>query len=282
MLLSDDITGLLTEVTEMTCPTSIMLKVGENAVNTMRSPHSDQVCYRASSIGKPWILQVLGRWYPSEPMFNVSTCMKMLDGIVAQAWAESILTLGGYDFVAEQELRLKVGEVEVVGHADIIVTNDTTRQITVIECKSMGGHLINGFFKSPNDDFGYVSQLSFYTEMVRRAKPEYSVEPMFLLYDRSLGKFKTCHITNMVVTEKIARIESVLETLATIPMYDLDYLLATVHIPPPLGGKIPGSMKWSKWAKCFYYEQGKEVHLHNPETSKQLIENMTQNKIGAL
>jgi len=281
MLLSDEISSLFTEVVGMSTPTSIMLKVGESAVRTMKSPHSDQVCYRASSIGKPWILQVLGRWYPSETVFNVSTCMKMLDGIVAQAWAEQILTLAGYEFVAEQELKLQVGEIEVVGHADIIVTNHTTRQITVIECKSMGGHLIGGFYKSPNDDFGYVSQLSFYTEMVRRGCPEYTVEPMFLLYDRSLGKFKTCHITDYVVTEKMGRVESALKAIAEIPQFDLDCLLETVHVPPPISG-VPPSMKWSKWAKCFYYEHNKETKMHDKITSKRLIENMTQNKIGGL
>jgi hypothetical protein len=284
MLLSDEIDSLMVGVSNLNSPTTIMNRVIANVTKGMASPHSDQVCYRASSIGKPWILQVLNRWYPSEPVFSVSACMKMLDGIVAQGWAEEILTVGGYTFESEKELRLDVGDgLEVVGHSDMIVTNSVTKQCTVIECKSMAGHIMTRFYAAPHDDHGYLSQLSFYTGMVRKQMPDYTVDPMFLLFDRSNGQFKTVILTDEIVNAKFNRVSRALNDVAKIPMFDLDALLDTVMIPPPIGGQIPPSMKWSKWAKAFYYEgDGREVKLHAKSRSKQLIENMTQNKIGSL
>lgn len=283
MLLTEEIDATLTGVTQMNTPPSIMERVIANVVSGMATPHSNQVCFRASSIGKPWILQVLGRWYPSEPVFSVSACMKMLDGIVAQAWAEEILGIAGFDFQREREYRLMVGDTEVVGHSDIVVTNHASRQISVIECKSMAGHIFTKFWKTPHDDYGYLSQLSFYTSMVRRENPTYKVEPVFLLFDRSLGQFKTIVISDQVIEAKFNRVESALIDVAAIPMFDLVTLMNTVMIPPPIGGKIPPSMQWSKWSKCFYYEgEGREVKLHTAETSVKLLNNMTQNKLGGL
>lgn len=281
-LLLEDIDAIMTGVTNMNSPTTIMERVGRNAVERMALPHSNQVCFRASSIGKPWILQVLGRWYPSEPVFSVSTCMKMLDGIVAQAWAEEILSLGGYEFEAERELRLQMSGVEVVGHSDIVVRNKATRQIVVLECKSMAAHIFSKFDREPHDEMGYISQLAFYTNMVRREEPTYNVTPSFLLYDRSMGRFKVCPITEYIIGQKFARVEAAIEGVASIPMFDLEALLDTVMIPPPMGG-VPPSMKWSKWAKCFYYENvNREVMMYDKKTMVQLLSNMTQNKLGAL
>ena len=282
MLLSEEINDLFVNITSMNSPTAIMGKVITNVMANMSSPHSDQVCFRASSIGKPWILQVLGRWYPSEPVFSVSTCMKMLDGVVAQGWAEEILTLAGHSFVSEQELRYTVGETEVVGHSDMIVTDEAARQITVIECKSMAGHVISKFYNSPHDDYGYLSQLSFYTSIVRQQNPTFTVEPMFLLFDRSLGQFKTVVLANHIVEQKFGRVTRALADVAKIPMLDNRALLETVMIPPPLGGRIPPSMKWSKWAKAFYYETSEGAKQHTLDRSVQLLDNMTQNKLGAL
>jgi hypothetical protein len=281
-LLLDELETLFTSVTQMNTPTIIMQRVAENAVASMKSPHSNQVCYRASSIGKPWILQVLGRWFPDEPVFSVSTCMKMLDGIVAQAWAEEILTLGGYDFVSERELRHSVGGVEVVGHSDIVVRNTHTRQIIVLECKSMAAHIFSKFFAEPHDDHGYISQLSFYTECVRLAEPTFNVTPAFLLYDRSLGRFKMCPITDHIVKQKWGRVNSALDGVSSIPQFDFKALLDTVMIPPPMGGQIPPSMRWSKWVKCFYYGPERGVEMFDKEDSIRLLENMTQNKLGSL
>lgn len=278
-LLLDELEHLLTNVTDMKTNTSIMNTVIANVVENMAHPHSSQVCFRASSIGKPWILQVLGRWYPHESAFSVGTCMKMLDGIVTQAWAEEIIRMGGYSFESERTLELQVGQTKVMGHSDIVVTNHATRQIVVIECKSMAAHIITKFFANPHDDHGYISQLAFYTEMVKRAHPTYTVTPTFLLYDRSNGKYKVCGITTHVLDQKFQRVEQALGAVAAIPTFDLDALLDTVKAPPPMDG-VPPSMRWSIWAKAFYYSEGKDTKMHSRDTCKQLIQNISQSMIG--
>lgn len=278
-LLLDELEGVLTGVADMKTQTTLMSTVVANVVDNMAHPHNSQVCFRASSIGKPWILQVLGRWYPYESGFTVSTCMKMLDGIIAQAWAEEIIRIGGYSFESERALELVVGDTKVMGHSDIIVTNHNTRQMVVLECKSMAAHIISKFFSAPHDDHGYMSQLAFYTEMVKRAHPTYTVTPAFLLYDRSLGKFKMCGIMQQALDVKFRRVEDALSAVAAIPRFDLDALLDTVKAPPPLDG-VPPSMRWSIWAKAFYYTEGKETLMHNPGTCKKLILNISQSMLG--
>ena len=278
-LLLDEIDYLLTSVTDMKTQTSIMRTVTVNMLDNIDHPHNAQVCFRASSIGKPWILQVLGRWFPHDSSFTVGTCMKMLDGIEAQAWAEEIIRMGGYSFESEKSLELVVGATKVMGHSDIIVTNHATREILVIECKSMAAHIITKFFNEPHDDHGYMSQLAFYTEMVKRANPTYTVTPTFLLHDRSAGKFKMCPIVQQALDKKFQRVEQALSAVAAIPMFDLDALLDTVKAPPPLDG-VPPSMRYSIWAKAFYQIDGKETVMLPREVCKKLILNISQNMLG--
>jgi hypothetical protein len=267
---------VLAAITGMDAPQIIMNKVADRSVLSLRQAHKDQQCFRASSIGKPWILQILNRWFPSDPVFNVSTCMKMLDGVVAQAWLEEILLLTGHDFESERELILQSGDVKVIGHSDVVVTNMHVREKVVIECKSMAGHVFSKFSESPHDDYGYLSQLAFYTSMIQLENPTYTVEPVFVLFDRSRGIFKTIPIAPHIIDEKFRRIKTAVETVATIPVFDYRALLEVVQIPPPTGKQIPNSMKWSRWSNAFYCEGSDgNMRVRDKEDSIRLLTHLT-------
>jgi hypothetical protein len=278
-MLIDTIDAVLSGCNNLDAPQELMSQVINLAKLRIDLPHDREVCYRGSSIGKPWILQVLNRWYPSPTVFTVGSMMVMTDGIIAQAWAEYILTLAKVQFTSEPEFSMNFGAVKVVGHSDIVCTRGN--EIVVIECKSMAAHLISGFANCPNDDYGYLSQLSFYVGAVKRLNPMREVIGLFLLYDRSNGKFRTVQVLDSVLAAKWNRISNALEKVAAIPQYDLRQLLSVVAVPPPINGKIPTSMKWSRWAKAFYRtttEKG-QYEMYDPEESIRIIETITQNLI---
>ena len=165
--LLDVLSEIFKEFTTLPGSDALGAQVLANVKASIEHPHNREVCYRASSIGKPWIIQVLNSWYPIPPAFPIGTCMKMMDGVFCQAWAEAILTTAQLPFTTEEEHTLEVPPTKVVGHSDIVVSRGG--EIVVLECKSMASHLIAKFAKDPHDDYGYVSQLSFYASIDRKS-----------------------------------------------------------------------------------------------------------------
>lgn len=250
-----EIESLLEGVHEIPAPSVLMERTVGKSLERIITPHDRTVCYRASSIGKPWVTQVLDRWagsglYSDNEMRPIGSQMVMTDGVIAQAWVETTFDVCKIEYEAEAVLKRKVGEIEIIGHSDIIARKGS--QIAVLECKSMAPHLISEFSRLPNDDFGYLSQLAFYTDCVKKKYPLCSVSPAFVLYNRGLGKFKVIPITNEVVESKVRRVNIALEGIAGIPANDVRALLDLVTIPPAIGGKIPTGMKFSRWYDCLY------------------------------
>lgn len=279
--LLDHLECIFKEFTQLDTNDRIGQVVLDNVSASINHPHSREVCYRASSIGKPWILQVLNRWYPTEPVFTIGSAMKMMDGHFCQSWAEAILGTAGLQYTTEDSHTLDVGAgVQVVGHSDITVRKGN--EIVVLECKSMASHLIAKFCREPSDEYGYLSQLSFYASMVQRANPGYNVSPAFLVYDRSNAKYRVVSIHDSTIRARFERIENAIGKVSAVPMFDLPLLLQTVVVPPPVAGQIPGSMKWSRWGKAFYFTGAEGVEMYHPAESVRLIEAMTTNAIGAM
>ena len=166
-----EIESLLEGVHEIPAPSVLMERTVGKSLERITTPHSREVCYRASSIGKPWVTQVLDRWagtglYSDTEMRPIGSQMVMTDGVIAQAWVETTFDVCKIEYEAEAVLSRKVGDIEIIGHSDIVARKGS--QIAVLECKSMAPHLISEFSKLPNDDFGYLSQLAFYTDCVKR------------------------------------------------------------------------------------------------------------------
>jgi hypothetical protein len=250
-----EIESLLEGVHDILAPSILMERTVRKALDRIVTPHDRTVCYRASSIGKPWVTQVLDRWagsgiYSDSEMRGIGSLMVMTDGVLAQAWVETTFDICKIEYEAEAVLSRSVGGIEIIGHSDIIARKGS--QIAVLECKSMAPHLITSFAKLPNDDFGYLSQLAFYTDCVRKKYPLCTVSPAFVLYNRGVGRFKVVPITNEIVTSKVRRVDTALEGIASIKPNDVEALLELVVIPPTLNGKIPTAMKFSRWYDCLY------------------------------
>lgn len=229
------------------CGAEFTDRVLERVLNN-RGGHPDVegTMYRASSIGKPWILQVLDRWYGGARTYTAGQCMNMLNGVVAQEYVAELLSLCKFGF--EQEVMVK--HLAVTGHLDLLVK--VGGELLVLECKSMAPHMVSGFAANPNDDYGYLSQLSFYVGCVRRMYPTMKVGGAFVLFNRGTGDLRLVPITDSAIDRKVERINQALEVLMEIEPYDVDKLIEQVSIPPTVDGKIPSSMSRSRWSKVFY------------------------------
>lgn len=242
----ESLAHILETVGDLPCTTSFLDNVSRRVVNAEKHADMPGVKFRASSIGRPWIGQVLDRWYGGKRQFYVKSCLSMLSGILAEQTLIEVLSLCNYDY--EEQGTVSIGEVG--GHYDAIVTVKQTK--IVIECKSMASHLIAGFANNPNDDYGYLSQLSFYWEATRRAYPDYEVLGAFVLFDRSNCKFRLVDIAQFAMEAKVRRFLGAIDAVTALKDYDVDALLALGAIPPAINGKLPSSMQWSRWAKVLY------------------------------
>jgi hypothetical protein len=231
---------------------NIMDRVLKRVVNAPKYEDDASVKYRASKVGRPWVLQKLDRWYGGKQKYTVGSTMAMLNGNIAQEWVAELLTTFGYEFSQE----VSVSYRGVGGHIDFLVFDHGTRTVAVLEVKSMATHLVTPFKNAPHDDYGYVSQLSVYVKAVRKRYPDYSVEQAFVVFDRSMSKLHVVPIRDHAVDDRIARIDYGLTRLETVADYDVDALLAAVILPPVnMNGTVPLAMARSRWADVFYKVQ---------------------------
>jgi hypothetical protein len=211
--------------------------------------HTDDptVKFRASKIGRPWVLQMIERWYGGGPRpIMFTNAMAMMNGNITQEVIAHLFATTKYK--VEQEVELS--HLSVKGHADMVLTQPGS--IVVLECKSMAPHMFKQFEHNPSDEYGYLSQLAFYAGCLKRQNPGVEVEPGFIIFDRGSSKFKLIPIQWFALEHKIQRYIKMLPILEEVQPYDIEHLLDVVDIPPVTLGKLPTSMKYTKWASYLY------------------------------
>lgn len=247
MLPLTQLEGLFNNLHTIKCdPTQVNAMVLEKLSNVVEHTNEPSVQFRASSIGKPWVTQILDKWYGQSRSFNVESAAVMYEGRVAQAWAEVVLDLTPSLRYTTEGL-VSYGVVQ--GHYDLCVTMPGGKR-AVLEVKSMGGHLVKDFRNCPHDDYGYLSQLSFYYHTL---KADYAA---FLVRDRTNAKFHVVEVTPHALARKWDRLVRVVEQVRHITPYDVDALLDVLYdtgIPYPTQGKAPSSVKYSKWLDTLYH-----------------------------
>jgi hypothetical protein len=230
-------------------PTQVNAMVLAKLNSVAEHENNPAVQFRASSIGRPWVTQILDKWYGQSRSFTLESAAIMYEGRVAQAWAEVVLDLTPSLRYTTEGL---VSHSVIQGHYDLCITVPGGKRV-VLEVKSMGGHLVKDFRYNPHDDYGYLSQLSFYYHTL---KADYAA---FLVRDRTNAKFYVVEATPHALARKWERLVRVVEQVRHIPPYDVDALLDVVYetgIPYPTQGKIPTSVRYSKWADTLYHQDG--------------------------
>jgi hypothetical protein len=247
MMPLDHIEGIFSNLHQLTVDPEQVNTMVLAKLNTVTTHQNDPaVQFRASSIGKPWITQILDKWYGASRSFNLASAQVMYEGRVAQAWAEVVLDLTpAFSYTTEGLVSHSV----IQGHYDLCVTTRDGKRV-VLEVKSMAGHLLGNFRKNPHDEYGYVSQLSFYAHTLQ------ADSAAFLIRDRTTAKWEVVTPTPYILERKWERLTRVVEQIRNIRPYDVDSLLVAVYesgIPYPVMGKLPNNMRYSKWCDTLYH-----------------------------
>jgi hypothetical protein len=269
----------LADVTNVAIDEGFMARV-QGRIN-LAPDHSDrpEVMFRASKIGRPWVLQTLERWYGGKKQLHVKSCLAMMLGNVAQEAIAELVEMANFGTVT-QELELK--HMGVCGHADLVI--ERGGEVLVCEIKTMAPHLITPFRNAPSDDYGYVSQLSFYIDCLRRLHPTKKVEGCFILYDAANKKFYVVGLTEMAISSRVERYHQMVPLLTRLTPYDVEGLLAISHVPPTVNGKLPNSVKFTRWAEFLYVQDalGKYSVRSNADISLRLLELKNRRADGEL
>lgn len=210
--------------------------------------HEDtpDIRYRASKLGRPWVLQMVERWYGSgQRPILFGNSVAMMNGNLTQEIIAHVLSSA---YNVEQEVEFT--DMSIRGHADMIIKKGNN--IVVLECKSMAPHMFKQFEQAPSDEYGYMSQLAFYAGCVRRDNPRCTVEAGFVIFDRGSSKFKIIPIQWFALDQRIERYKAIIPELEKVQPYDIEHLLQVVNVPPAILGKLPASMKYTKWSSYFY------------------------------
>jgi hypothetical protein len=255
MVLMDLLDNLFSNARAVPCNKDDIALALLEASKRAATPYSDHNCMRGSSVGKPWIVQILDSWFPlpvEDEDYNLSRCQLLTSGFIAQVWAEKLLTQVGLSYVSEGLHTYKQGAVEIVGHADIVVS--LAGQVVVLEVKAMAEHIYRSSRKEPNDDFGYVSQLSFYTRCVELANPSSNVKGAFLFFNRSACEYSLVPLSSKDYAQKWERINKASSIINSLAKHDYVSLLENVVIPEVVseGKAIPTSVKFSRWGTVLY------------------------------
>lgn len=272
-MLYDTIENLLRTATDLECHDAIAQQVIAKACQDSGHPDIPGTKYRASSIGRPWILQTLDRWYGRKRKITVANATTMLSGRLAQALLSEILRMSGVKFEEE----VAVHFCGVTGHVDFIIVKRD--EVLVLECKSMASYVGTSFKANPTDKYGYVSQLSFYWECVRRLHPDKKVSAAFVLFNRDSCTFSCIPLAVHAMKERIERVKTATEALASVRDYDVDKLLSTVDIPPCIGGKLPDSVTTSRWANVLYANDGDGWHNQDLEIVARQLKDIPQQRM---
>ncbi len=271
-MLLDTISHLLQNAPELECHEEISHQIIAKAYQDQGHPNLPGTKYRASSIGRPWILQVLDRWYGKKRKVTVSNITAMLSGRLAQALVSEIFNLAGVEYQEE----VTVHYCGVTGHADFVVVKRD--EVLVIECKSMASYISTTFRNNPSDRYGYVSQLSFYWECIRRLHPDKQVSAMFVIFNRDGCTFNCVPLAGHTMKDKIERIQYATNALTTVKDYDVDELLRVVDIPPCVAGKLPEGMSTSRWASVLYANDGDGWYNQDLEIVARQLKQMPQQR----
>jgi hypothetical protein len=117
----------------------------------------------------------------------------------------------------------------------------------------MAPHIYQRFKSEPLDDYGYLSQLAFYTDCVRRQFD--NVTPAFLLFNRGTSEFHLMRIAEHVIENRVERYTKAVPGLLSVTDYDIRQALQVVQPPPVIGGKMPASMSATRWHDMFYFNR---------------------------
>lgn len=204
--------------------------------------------YRASSLGRPFVLHMLERWYGGRRAYSAGQAIPILMGSIFQEFMTYNLELMGLDI--ETEALLVDEKLNISGHADFVIKKD--REVFVGEIKNMASFALKKFRELPTDDYGYISQLAFYYNRLCAKYPDCQVTAAFVLFDGGTRNYYVVPMSRETLIQKVERYQNGLPILDSIEDYDLVGLFDKIQIPPVVNDKPPPVIVNTRWCQHLY------------------------------
>jgi hypothetical protein len=203
---------------------------------------------RASNLGKPAMITALQKLGYSEPAPKGNLLYTFMLGDVFEITAEALLLARGFEVKESQ------GTIDwngIKGHFDFIVHDGD--QDFIIEAKTMSGNYARQFRQNPNDDRGYLTQLSLYS--AARDLPA-----AWLCLDKSNQEMFAIPLAEDVKRKALQRALNVKERLDRVETIEdvFRYFVAPpgreeIYQRQPTGKKlVPSSLAWSPYKSVVY------------------------------
>lgn len=180
---------------------------------------------RMSNIGKPATLLALAKLGYSEPEPKGKSRLIFHMGDMFENFLEVMLQAYGIEILDSQKLceYSSASGIKMDGHLDYIVTSPATGVPIVVEAKTMSQNYARMFRKGPNDDRGYVTQLSLYSSAQ-------GMEATWVCLDKGNAEMFETPLEPGLMIPSLDRVEKVLDRVSKVE--EVADILKVFRAPP--------------------------------------------------
>lgn len=193
---------------------------------------------RMSNIGKPATLLALAKLGYSEPEPKGKSRLIFHMGDMFENFLEVMLQSYGIE-VLDSQVRCEYSSesgIPLDGHLDYIITSPVTGEPIIVEAKTMSQNYSRMFRKNPDDDRGYVTQLSLYASSK-------GFDATWVCLDKGNAEMFEQPLEPGLMIPSLERVEKVLDRVAKVQ--ELDDVLKVFRAPPIKAERYKGSQTGS-------------------------------------
>jgi hypothetical protein len=239
----------------------------EHSLRRHMNPREKYTGLRLSQLGKPAVLQALwGMGFEHDGGIALKQRITFHLGDVFESLLVFLLEAAGYKIVDHNNSTLfhetvggdnRIVYKGVPGHSDIVVESPEGERF-IVEAKTSNDRYFTSFMKNPDDERGYVTQLTLYEECL-------GLPGCWVFFNKNTSEIGVQFLTDELRSKAKARADGLIPLLTECT--DWDKLAQCVEqgllkAPPPVSEVykraqtgaylVPPSMKFTKYRHCFY------------------------------
>jgi hypothetical protein len=168
---------------------------------------------RMSNVGKPATLLALAKLGYTEPEPRGKLRFIFHFGDIFENFLEVMLQSYGIEILESQEVCTYTSKsgIQMDGHLDYIIKSPVTGEPVIVEAKTMSVGYARMFRKFPDDDRGYVSQLSLYASSK-------GLDATWVCMDKGDSSLFELPLEKGLMIPSLDRVEKVVQVLQSTPL----------------------------------------------------------------